>query len=150
MRVGDPRLRSLVGVQQRSAGCHRLHGIEHGGQRLVLDRHRGGRELRLAGGVGDHGGDALAGEPDHGVEQPGVVGVVLGMLVASARVELVRRVVGGQHEADALHPESARGVDAPDAGVGVRRADEPHVQHPREVGIERERLGAGDDPAGRG
>ena len=86
---------------------------------------------RLGGGlgVGHHGGDPLADEAHHVVEHPGVVGIV----VADSRAARWRTAVRGASSwvstaMHARHRQRGRGVDADDPGVGVRRAQQLHVQ----------------------
>ena len=62
-------------VQDRRAGLHRRDRIEHRGQELVLDLERAAAGFGRAFALGDHRGDALAGEARDIVEQIGIVGI---------------------------------------------------------------------------
>ena len=73
--IVDARLSSDV-VDDRRARRHRGLGIEHGGQHLVVDDEAAAAFLRGGFAVGDHRCDALAGKPDHVVEDDGVIRVV--------------------------------------------------------------------------
>ena len=56
----------------------------------------------------------------------------------------------GQDELDARHGLRRGDVHRDDAGVGVRGAQHTQHQSAGELEVERVRLGAGDDTAGRG
>ena len=73
--------RSLV-VDHRRARCHRLLGIEHRGEHLVIDHEPPAAFLRGGLAVGDDGGDPLADKAHDIVEDDGVGGIVLVALMA--------------------------------------------------------------------
>ena len=143
----------LVAVDQRGAGAHGVLRGEDGVQHLVLHLQRPDAGFRRGHGVGDDGGDPLPDEPDHVVEHPGVVRVVGVELVLGRGKQLRGRVLVGEDRLDAGNPQRVRGVDGQHAGVGVRRAQEFHVQEPGQLvrgdvqGVARR---AGDDGAAGG
>ncbi len=143
--AGDPvDLRVLV-VDHGRAGPHGLLGVEDGGQHLVghLDPAAAlfGRPLA----VGDYGRDALAHVPDGVVEDAGVVRVLVGVLVACRGEVPFRGVVVGEHGLDAGDAQSGGGVDGDDAGVGVRGAQQLHVQQALDLDVEGVAGGPGHD-----
>lgn len=139
--AGDARLRSFV-VDDRGAGGHRLLRVDD--VRELLVRHDAAAPLlgrRLA--LRDHGGDALADVADGVVEQPGVVGVLGGVLVAGGGVGPFRGVVVGEDQVDAGDAQGGGRVDGEDAGVRVRGAQELHVEEAGDVDVEGVARGAG-------
>ncbi len=125
--IVDARLPPDV-VDHRRAGRHRRLGIEYGGQHLVVDDEAPAAFLRRGFAVGDHRSDALAGKADHVVEDDGIVGVVAVELVPRRGEAARRRVLPGEHGDDPGHGERLLVADRQDAGMGVRRAQELHVQ----------------------
>ena len=125
--IVDARLRSGV-VDHRRARRHRRLGIEHGGKHLVVDDEAPAAFLRRAFAVGDHRGDALADKADDVVEDHGIGGIVLVALVARRGEAACRRILPGEHGDDPGHGERLLVPDRQDAGMGVRRAQELHVQ----------------------
>ena len=119
-------------VNERRALGGGLGGIDDRGQHLVIDHHLLGRVLGLRQRIGDHDGDrvadviGLAGGDrrvrrhlhrravlrQHGPAADQIAELVLGELRA------------GEHAGDAGHAGRGLGVDVPDLGVRVRRADE--------------------------
>ena len=126
-RLAGVGLGALVGHARR-VRLHRLERVDGGRQHLVLDLDQVERLVGDGQLVGGHGGHRLAGE-DHAVDrQHGVaraswrLGFSSGM---SAAVSTAR--TPGQR------PRRA-GVDALDAGVGVRAAQQPGLQQSRAAG----------------
>ena len=122
-------LGALVGDARR-AGLHRLDRVDGDRQRLVLDLDQVERLVGDRQVVGRDGGHRLAGEDDAIDRQHGV-GARLG-----ARLQL-RDVGGGQHGAHARQRPRLAGVDALDAGVGVRAAQQPGLQQPGQLQVGR-------------
>ena len=117
--VLDARFRTLV-VNHRRARCHRLLGVEHRGQHLVIDHEPPAAFLRGGLAVGDDGGDPLADEAHDIVENDGVGGIVLVALVACGGEPSHRRVFPGDDRDDSLDRERVLLADRQDAGMGVR------------------------------
>ncbi len=117
----------------------RVLEVDHGVERLERDVHR------LDGVAGDgvtrrqHGDDAVSGVADLARRQR-VVGRVLHVLGHRPGARHRRRpgigeVGAGVHGDDARDGLGRRRVDADDAGVGVRAADDGHVQRTRDVQV---------------
>jgi hypothetical protein len=107
--------------------------IDHGRQRLVLDRHQRAGVFDLVRGRADHAGDGVAHEADllsgqdrHLHRQQAVDG-----RRHPEWSDELRQVRAGQDRLDAGRSSGRVGVDAADAGVGVRAAHERGVQHLR-------------------
>ena len=147
---------------ERRAGGRRLGGADHDRQRLVLHPHRLGA---VAGGrrrLGDDHGHRLAHEPHAVGGQRRVRGDEVLRAVAVRELRLVRvgrngavrnrlepvggRVGPGEHGKHARRLERGGGVDADDARVGVRRADEARVRLPRRVEVVAVPAAADDQP----
>jgi hypothetical protein len=82
--------------------------------------------------------------PRRAVEHACVGRIGLGVLVLCGREPAVRGVVGQ----DGAHPgqrEGRRGIDREDAGMGMRRPQQLHMQHTRHRDIEREAGRPGHD-----
>ena len=116
-------------VEDRRAGFHGGHRIEHRRQELVVDdegAHAGlGRRLALA----DHRGQPLADEAGDVVEHVGVVGVDEVVLMQRRAVEPARHVLPGVDGDDAGDGERLALVDLLEARMGMRRAQHLEVQH---------------------
>ena len=78
--IEDARLRPVV-VDDRRARRHRLFGIEHRREHLVVHHEATAAFLRGGFAVGDDCGDPLAGTAHDVVEDDGVVGIVMVVLV---------------------------------------------------------------------
>ena len=145
--VGDDL--ALV-VEDRRAGFHGGHGIEHRRQDLVVDdqgAHAGlGRRLALA----DHGGETLADEAGDVVEHVGVVGVDEMVLVQRRAVEPARHVLPGVDGDDAGDGERLALVDLLEARMGMRRAQHLEVQHALDGDVHRVVRLARQDGVGEG
>ncbi len=121
----------------RRAGRQRLLHLEDRRQRLVLHAHEVGRVLRAGRRVGHDERDRLARVAGALTRQRVLLGVRRRPAVATADVEgrrrreggnrprdLIHNVGRGQHEERAGGGPRGHGVDAPDDGVRVRRADD--------------------------
>ena len=133
-------VRGEIGMHRRRAGLHRVAGVAHRRQRLVVDRDRRRRVLRQMPAVRHHHGDGLAdvadlvaGERDLRARRPDrrIGHQHRDLAGGDAR----RHVAGGQHGMDARHGAGRRAVDAADAGVAMRAADEGRVQCARQVHV---------------
>ena len=119
-------------AQDRRIRGKRLERIDDAGQRLVIDLD----QLRRVGGdiavLGDDEGDFLV------LEQNLVLGQHR-LDVARQRRHVMQterfQVGGGQDGEDAGQRLGAAGVDAADAGMGVRRADEIAEDHARQFQV---------------
>ena len=146
---GDTRVRGgLAGIglgaavgDARRARLHRLLGIGGDRQRLVVDFDQVERFVGDGQVIGGHRGHGLA-EEDGAIDCQERVGAGLG-----ARLQL-RDVGGGEHRAHTRQGARLRDVDARDAGVGVRAAQQPRLQKPRELHVA-DVLGAAGDLLGR-
>ncbi len=133
---GDPAGHGVLVVHDGRAGCGGGFRVGHGGQHLVGHGEAAAALLGGGHGVGDHGGDALADVSNDVVEQPGVGGVVVDGFVQGGGVQPGWRVLVGEHQAHAGNPERLVGVDRQDAGVGVRGAQQLHVQQSGHVQVQ--------------
>ena len=124
------RGRVLVPVEGGGAGEHGVLRGEDGVQHLVVDLQGPHACLRRRHRVGDDGGDALADEPHDVVEHAGVVRVVGVELVLRGRKQLRRGVLVGEDRRDAGNRQRGCCVDGADPGVGMRGAQQLHVQQP--------------------
>ena len=123
-----------LGPELRRAGGQRRAAVHHGGQGLVADLDRLGGVARLGGGLGDDEGDGLAhmadgigGQRMAGGDDDRGDGRHHGG--AGQRADALGGEVGmGQHQADAGHGPGGGGVDAGDAGMGMRGAQDMAVQ----------------------
>ena len=120
----------LVPVEGGGAGEHGVLRGEDGVQHLVVDLQRPHAGLRRRHRTGDDGGDALAAEPHDVVKHAGVVRVVGVELVLRGRKQLRRGVLVGEDGRDAGNRQRGCGVDGADPGVGMRGAQQFHVQQP--------------------
>ena len=128
----DVAVAAELGVDQRRIRLEGDHRVEHRCQDLVLDVDQLdglGRDLRALGG---DRGDRLAEVAHH----------VLGedVLVDDVEADLVVELVAGEHGVHARKRLGPRGVDAQDAGAGVRAVLDLRVEHRRQQqvpGVER-------------
>ena len=90
--IGD----ALV-VQDRRVRFHGGFRVEHGRQQLVIDFELPAAFFGRGLGFRHDGGNALADEADHIVEEVGVVGIDEMILMRRGRVELARHVLPGEH-----------------------------------------------------
>ncbi len=101
----------------------------------------------IATAVGDDGGHPLAEEADRGVEDQGVVGVVVPVLVAGGGEEDVGAVAVGEHQVYAVERLGRRGVDRHDPGrARSGLAEHRQMQQPGRGEVHRVLLGARDHP----
>ena len=103
-------------VQDRRVRLHGGFRVEHGRQHLVLDLERPAAVLGRALGLGDDGGNALADEAHHVVEDVGVVGIDEMILVRRGAVESPRHVLPGEHLDHAGNRQRRAAVDAERCG----------------------------------
>ena len=106
-RVGDAGVGGLVAVQQRRARRSGGIGVEHRRQFLVVDIDGAAGLFGDRHGVGDDGGHPLPEEAHRVVEDHGVVGVVVAVLVAGGGERDVGAVTVGQDEVHARRSRSA-------------------------------------------
>ena len=114
--VVDARLVVSEAVGRRRKGAQRL--VAHLNQ---VDRVFGGDLVAR-----DHGGDWITDEADL-VAAEGVFVVADGQNAVGDR-----ELLAGQHEVDTVDARGLRYIDADDASVGLRRAQQAAVQHPRQ------------------
>ena len=122
----------VVLVVHHDGVVERLREVGDGGQYLVvhLDEAHGRVDGEL---VGSHDDGHLVAHVAHGaVEDERVIGAHLAEALARERVARVRHVLVGVDGHDAVDAQRTVRVDAADAGVGVRRTQQPH-----DVGIAR-------------
>jgi hypothetical protein len=128
---GDVRAEFLE--QQRRTRLRCRLGIDHGGDRLVVDDD-------LLGGVGG-GRPALGGHHSHHVADeanllPGQRGTLdPGMHDHEAGGDGDVEVGGGEHPGHPRHPRRGGGIDSPKFGVGHRRPNEDEVEHTRDFEV---------------
>ena len=137
-------------VELRGAGLDRLVGVDHGGQRLVIDDDRLERIDRLGLGLGDDGSDALTGPLDAvGGQSPRRVDVVLDARAAAGRPGHRHRVVrdvGADEDRDHAGHRLGRGrVHGSDVRVRVGAAQDGHVGHRGELDVVDVVAGTGDE-----
>ena len=121
-------LAGLVVADQRRVVVERLAGVDHRGQRLVLDVDQ---RQRVVGRVlvgRDHERDLLALEADLVAREHGLR--VVGDRRHPRQAERLE-VLGGDHRGDVGVRERLRGVDRDDLRVGVRAAQHRAVDHAR-------------------
>ena len=112
-------LRGVV-VDERSVRRERLGDVEDGGQLLVLDLDERERLVRRVRRLRGDGGDALADEAHLVDGEDGQV--------AHEAPDPVGALRAGEDGTDAGHALGGGGVDAHDAGVGVRAPEHPAPQ----------------------
>ena len=116
-------------------------------QRFVIDLDQLGRVLGEVGGPGEHGGHRFA-DIARAVPREHVLAVGLEGLDLAVGAEVDGRDVGdvgvGPNRVHPLHRQRGGGIDGPDLRVGVRRADDPHVDLAREIDIAGEAPAPGD------
>ena len=122
--------RVLVPVDGGGPGEHGALRGEDGLQELVVNLEGQHAGFRRRHGLGDDGGDPLSDEAHHVVEHPGVVRVVGVELVLRGGKQLRRGVLVGEDRFDSGNGQRRRRVDGADPGVGVRGAQQLHVQQP--------------------
>ena len=125
VRVRSAAQQRAVRVDPDRARSQRRLGVDHVGQRLVLHLDQVQRVARLVRGFGDHERDLVADVPQFRIEQPAPAVVP----------RQLRRVGRGQHQAHARRGLGLRGVEARDAGVGVRAPQHRAVEQPRGIEI---------------
>ena len=133
--VGDGQ-RHVVTVLREDHGRtlgHRVLGVHHRGQRVVVHHYRVGGVLRLHRGLGQDDGDRFADEAHHAVGQwrPAEVVVHLGHPVERGEAE----VVVGQDGGDTGHGRSVGDVHADHSGMGELGAHEAGVQRVVQVQV---------------
>ena len=117
------------GLNDRRAGLHRLVDVGDMGQHFVihddlLQRSEGG----AGRGRGD-GGDGMS------VIKRLLAGEDVLAHVAKALIAGIRQVGLGDNGLDARHGQGAGDIDRPDAGMGVRAAQDHAVQHARRAHV---------------
>ena len=134
--VGDVRI-ERTGVGQRRAGFHRLFGVGHGGQRIVVDVDRVDRIARDVRIGRDHDRHGVADEVDAVARQDGVLGRLEIGNRGGARHQAARSVdVGAGQDGDDARDRARGGdVDASDARVRVRAAQDGRMEHPGQAQV---------------
>jgi hypothetical protein len=137
--AGDRPLVRLVGpellVHERRAVLERLLGVDHHGQRVVLDEHLFGRVDDAVLVAADHDRDGLADALDDALgERPRLRCLDLHPRRDPDHRErrLEVEVVGGEHPVHARGALGARRVDRRDPRVRLGRAHDRHVEHARQ------------------
>ena len=134
--VGGVVLGDVVAVvDERGVLVARLDRVEHGVELLVVDFDQRERLVRLAQRLGGDGGDGIAGEA-------GPVAREHGLILDLGAVRPQVRDVAGRERDDTRRDR--RGVDAPDPGVRVGRAQDARLEHPFELHVLGVADGAGD------
>ena len=134
LRPGDPcRAGVLVPVERGRAVAGGVLRGEHGRQLFVF--HADGADASFGRGhrFGHDGGNPLPAEPHHGVQHPGVVGVVGVELVLGAGKQQGGSVLMRQNGHDARGGQGRGLVDGQHPGVGVRRADQLQMEQPGQL-----------------
>jgi hypothetical protein len=121
-----------------------LPGVHHRRERLVLDHDRVAAVLGDVRVVGDDDAHLLALEP-HLVRRQHGLGVV-GERRHPGEVALGHHLAG-EHQPDARDLPRLAGVDARDAGVRERAAEDLHVQHAGQVDVVDVVAATPDEPA---
>ncbi|CAB4882601.1 unannotated protein [freshwater metagenome] len=122
---GHRNVVAVDGEQHGRAGCHRLLGVNHARQLVVVDDDHGSGVACLSGAVGGNNGDCLAHKADHVHGERGAREVVVDLRHAVLRVEVeVRR---GVHANDSGGRRSVGHVDRDDPCVRVLGAHECEV-----------------------
>ena len=129
-----------LGMAQPRAGGQRVAAVRRGGQDFVVDFDRGGGVLGLVAGLGEHHGDRLANETDFLVLQQTLLERLgdrrVGHLERRPDVAQPGRQIGrGDDFEDPRHGFRRGGVDTPDAGMRLGRADERRLQHARQLDV---------------
>ncbi len=112
--------RIVRAVQLWRALGHRLFGVEHRRQHLVVDVDPAAALLRRGDRVGQDGDDALADEADRVVEDEGVVRIDQVVGVDGRGEAPARHVLPGVDAVHAGNGECVGLVDRDDPGVRVR------------------------------
>jgi len=158
----DAHVRAGLLPEHRRAGQGRGPGRRHRGQGLVIHQHALGAIDGRRRGLGDHHGHRLAHEArgirrQHRMrsdEDARPLATAEGELVRIGRHRAVRDgrqaigqgVPAGEHCDHAGHSQRPGGVDAPDARVRVRRADELRLRLARLVEVVAIAPPSGDQP----
>ena len=128
-----------VGLDQRRPGLHRLLGVVHDGQLLVVDLDQVGRLARRPLVLRHDRRHRLADEAHPlGTERVPLDALrphgrrVVGL---HDRVHVVGDFLPGDHVDDPGHGLGGLRVHAPDAGVGVGTPDDGQVEHPVELDV---------------
>jgi hypothetical protein len=119
-------------VDDRRAGFERLLDVEHRRQRLVVDPDLRQRLESLALAVCDHRDDRLALVADL-VDRERRLVVLAEVQEAQKRVEVPRHVGAADHAPDAGRALGRARVDAADAGMVARAAQDLEVEEAREL-----------------
>ena len=123
-----------------SAGLHRVAGVAHRRQRLVVDLDRGRGVFGEMAAVGNHHGDGLADVADFVAGQRNLRARRPDRRIGHQHRDLAggdarRHVVGGEHRVNAGHGARRGAVDLAEAGMGVRAPHERGVQHAGQVHV---------------
>ena len=143
--VIDERVLGIGLVDDGRAWFQRLLDVEHRGQRLVIDPHLRHRLKGLSRAVGDDGDDRLA-LVAHLVDRERRLVVLAEVDQAEQRVEIDRHVGAANDAANAGRAFRFGGVDAAQAGMGVRAAQYLEMQHALQLVVVEIGRGAGDMP----
>ncbi len=132
----------LVRADHGGAGLERALRRDDGFERVVVDLDQLQRVLGDVRVGGDHGRDLLTLEP-HGVRDEH--GLRVARHRGHPRQVVLRHQLAGHHGDDARQGRGGGGVDAVQRGVGVRTAQDRHVQHPRQMHVIDEVAGTPDE-----
>ena len=146
-RIVDERVGA--GVQLRGAVGHRLFGVEHRRQQLVVDDDLAAALLGGTDRVGEDGNHPLTNEPHHVVENVGVIGIDEMIGVDGGGVKLARHIFPRVDAMDTGYGQRGGGVDGHDARVRVRGVQHLQVQHPVDLGVHGELRTPGDHGGAR-
>ena len=160
-RIDEHVVRNFI-PDYRRARPHRVFGMQHEGQLLVLHLHRFGRVHRLRLGRGDHHGDGLAdmarlvggqqqmrADENRAAARRGKLHVVFGLRQRIVRngFEVVGRAIGaGVNAEHARHRFRPRRIDGDDTRVRIRRTHHRRIGLAIDIEIVGEAAPAGDEP----
>ena len=140
-------LGDLFLVQQRRVFGHRLHGVDHMRQHLVIDLDQSGRAPRDGVRGSGHGGDRVA-VIEHLLARhhvPGHVAEIDDQLAGGGEFDRhLGKVVAGDHGLDALERLGLVGADGEHPRMGVGAPDHAAVELSRQVDVGAVARAAGD------
>jgi hypothetical protein len=150
-RPADPQVRGELRMDPGRARREGHLRVGHGGERRVVDRHQLGGVLRLVRGAGDDGGDGLphvAHPAGREGPPPRPVNLVERFRPDDHRdfAELGVDVRAGEDADDTGRSPGRRDVDGSKLGMGMRAADECHVERVDQGEIGDVTLARGEEP----
>ncbi len=143
LRIGPELVRDVRSVrrpqQGRAVGGRGLD-VDHGVERLEIDGHLFGCILRVSEGLGDDHRDRFADEPndiacEHVAGEQAFDRAGGALDVPARRQRRKTEVAGGEDGLHSRHRARPRDLDAQDARVGHRRANEHRTQGPLDLNV---------------